>query len=598
MLSLTFLLLLSASPQAIEVDPGIRELEVCPIETIAFPTETDGWVADSCGHIFNSNDRGTSWTENLKLERTMAPTAPGTGGGRPFVTRFIWFDRENAVALPYIDQRQRPRAYRTRDGGASWSEIAFPGTAWFYATERVDEVAYACGSSGKIFSTTDSGVTWAERATPFAGATDAADSRCMALSFWDAQHGFAAGSDGTLWRTDNGAKSWEPVSTPLNVNSQPFSGFVLQDAAFLSGNVGWVLAAGSKVFRTQDGGKHWEMATLPSTSPRPWSPGPRRHPIVVLNHPTGIETAIPALDNTVVPWGARGVVTGKGRSSLAFYEEGKRVRSGPLTSPGTGEHVILDGTGELSSGLLWGWSGTALFVTRDDGARWLHRGDLPARPRRIVFLNDERVLARAQESGVLFRSTNGGRTWTESFDAVDALDYGKAAGEATEVTSADSPRCALESQSSSVVLRFGVQGCFGGESSRLKVELEPDAARISRLEGDADPAPVGPVAKVVPREVALKLMSDIVDAALRPEKAAGCTSTNHVRASLDWSCAGQSRHASFETNDCMGNPLVGLVGAATESGRPDSDAYARAIGLYEVGSRATKLLRQTSAAAQ
>ena len=66
--------------------------------------------------------------------------------------------------------------------------------------------------------------------------------------FRDDKRGWIVGTQGTILRTTNGGKDWDPVE---------FEGESLLQSYFVSENDGWIVGRYGTVLRTSDGGEHW-----------------------------------------------------------------------------------------------------------------------------------------------------------------------------------------------------------------------------------------------------------------------------------------------------------------------------------------------------
>ncbi len=147
----------------------------------------------------------------------------------------------------------------TSDGGQSWTKAA--GELYCrHGLEIVDEsVAWHCGNGGTRVST-NGGQTW-KTVTP---------SQCPFLNFLDAETGWAA-SPSRLQNTTDGGMSWDDV--PLPLDAQKIAGLDLRTA-----NDGYLLSTDGNLYVTADGGRSWEgrslglrtgekLMTAPSTGP-------------------------------------------------------------------------------------------------------------------------------------------------------------------------------------------------------------------------------------------------------------------------------------------------------------------------------------------
>jgi photosystem II stability/assembly factor-like uncharacterized protein len=169
---------------------------------------------------------------------------------------------------------------RTVDGGATWYNATPPDlTGLGYSTSLyvldVNHVWMVVPNAdyftGKLYRTSDAGLTWTTFDVPFGGGRlqflDANTGRILA------DLGAAAGSQAVeLFQTSDGGATWLSVfndhpTRPDASNSLPFSG-IKNGMTFLDLNTGWVtgtIPVGGEVylFITHDGGIDWAMQNIP-----------------------------------------------------------------------------------------------------------------------------------------------------------------------------------------------------------------------------------------------------------------------------------------------------------------------------------------------
>ena len=191
-------------------------------------------VASGAG-VLRTTDGGATWTR-----------VPGATGA-PF---FINFDEGWAVS--------GDSAKHTSNGGVSYTTQTVPPGTWANDEHFVDaQHGWAVGAESNIIATTDGGATWA---TQRGGQGSAIANRypLNAVDFADASWGVAVGNCGTILSTSNGGGSWrQRLSGSCTLTS---------DIAAADANHLWAAQTDGEVLRTVDGGRHWQRVILPTAN--------------------------------------------------------------------------------------------------------------------------------------------------------------------------------------------------------------------------------------------------------------------------------------------------------------------------------------------
>jgi photosystem II stability/assembly factor-like uncharacterized protein len=116
------------------------------------------------------------------------------------------------------------------------------------ANSPAPATAYLLCEQGGLWTTTDSGVTWAPLAT---GSTE----RHRAFAWLDPKRGFAVGNAGMLLATVDGGKTWLPRESGVKEH--------LMDITFV-GESGWIVGYQGVILHTTDGGNTWTPQTAKS----------------------------------------------------------------------------------------------------------------------------------------------------------------------------------------------------------------------------------------------------------------------------------------------------------------------------------------------
>lgn len=563
---------LAAAPPLPLVDPDVKPVTSCSAALVSFRNERDGWLT-ACEQLLRTQDGGRSWSKTALLGQVI--TRPY--GNIEHLTDLIWLSADKGLAMGH----GAPAVLRTEDGGQSWKQLPLPVNQWPYDVEAVGERVWMCGSSGRILRSDDAGLTWKDLpGTPFNG-----DDRCMTLSFLDANDGWAGGADGSLWRSSDGGDTWERMSAPppppQSEGPGPGRSRGWRELMRITPLVAWAELDSGR-FRTTDGGKTWEPThRLGELKP---------HPVVVrqgarlpwVAHSTGGSqdpSALEPLMNKWAPWGEQGVVS----PDLAFFQAGVQVRNSPPLSAGGSSRVQLQGL-ESARGGSWGWAGPRTFRSYD-GETWFAAGSVPAPVTRIAALDSGVVLARTA-SGDLFRSGGDGGDWTKTESPLDARDFALSVGEPAPKRL--SPECVLSARPATLTVHFGMNGCFGGSESQLKLELQERGASAKvKLDGGFEKSGEK-FLHSLSRQKAEAAARALVQAALRDETETHCHSTSETFATLEWSCGEDETEVKggpvrLSSHDC--DPSGVELGNNDDSREHPPNSYSRAIGVAHEAER-------------
>jgi photosystem II stability/assembly factor-like uncharacterized protein len=147
--------------------------------------------------------------------------------------------------------------YTTRDGGANWERQRVPTSHLLLGGSFLNaEQGWLVGAGATLLQTNDGGETWHTGAlvglAPASGNTaEAARVRFIATSFVDKRKGWAVGTEGRVFATRDGGRTW--VAQASNVASDLF------DVKFLDEFEGWAVGAQGTLIHTVDGGAHWTV---------------------------------------------------------------------------------------------------------------------------------------------------------------------------------------------------------------------------------------------------------------------------------------------------------------------------------------------------
>jgi photosystem II stability/assembly factor-like uncharacterized protein len=254
---------------------------------IRFTSKEEGWVTGSAGTILHTTDGGTSWTAELGGD----PHAQGGeikyafmknskhGWAQEWNTLFRTTDGDSWQQVTgdirgdvfFVSDLKGFRTYGrrifvTQDGGVRWKEI-------FHCQAKMEEqglthesecdtwvlsfptptVGYAMGDKRITAKTEDGGETW----KVLVGPEEEGDQRVYNAFFLDANTGYQVRGN-ALYRTTDGAQSWQPVIAKLSPG--------YPKVKFADREVGWSVLGDTWAY-TVDGGKRWTTRQIRFPAP-------------------------------------------------------------------------------------------------------------------------------------------------------------------------------------------------------------------------------------------------------------------------------------------------------------------------------------------
>jgi photosystem II stability/assembly factor-like uncharacterized protein len=194
------------------------------VYNVHFRDAQSGWLVGQDGIFMRTVDGGATWTQSASFPRN-------------------WYDDPPVRNLQFVDAQRGFAAgdhvYRTTDGGETWQDMGYHGTAARMVFVSA-QVGFIVGNSG-LRRTVDGGQSFETVAT----ASD--------VAFIDENNGVYVGSSG-VFGTSDGGETWAPVSTKA-----------LGLVEYLDANVligvknGTVLPGDHAIYRSDDGGATWKF---------------------------------------------------------------------------------------------------------------------------------------------------------------------------------------------------------------------------------------------------------------------------------------------------------------------------------------------------
>jgi photosystem II stability/assembly factor-like uncharacterized protein len=237
------------------------------VEDVFWLDEGHGWMASYWGYVWSTDDSGVTWTANLcganlfQVEFTSADVGYAAGkGGAAFRTEdggASWSEIDTGDyngslwgidfydSLHGIIVGEEATYFITGDGGLTWDRRTIPGApglngAFYYDGAAIWVAAY----DGKLYRSSDGGTTWEERSNGITH-TD----RLRNVWFHDPDNGVVCGHGGALYYTEDGGANWQPAA------GGPFP--YLVGMYFVNDDTGWVTGTGGSIYRTDNGGRTW-----------------------------------------------------------------------------------------------------------------------------------------------------------------------------------------------------------------------------------------------------------------------------------------------------------------------------------------------------
>jgi len=249
-------------------------------------------------------------------------------------------------------------------------------------------------------------------------AIPAVDLKCV--TFVDASTGFAAGANGTIIKTTDGGENWVPLNT--GTTTADFRGL-----AFWSTTTGIAVTYNRAIYKTTNGGTSWTLANADMTEYAVGTP------------PIGVSgmTSVPGSSDAAMLFGGTTINDGLHLSEQAWRTQtygGVYFGTYPWLEPKA--HLFDDGLGNTYSvgdgeilaidftDATHAWAvGDDLYPAEDTstvhastngGFNWTRQAfPVALRLTGVSFANNS-IGVTVSNEGRIFRTANGGTTWTEA----------------------------------------------------------------------------------------------------------------------------------------------------------------------------------------
>lgn len=389
------------------------------LQAVFFVTPDIGFISGDDSALLKTADGGVTWTQAPETNR---PPWPGLGDS---IWDMQFLDANNGYAMG-----NPLRSYKTTNGGQTWQVITVP-----IGPLGMDFVSVSTGivfDRRSAYRTTNGGSTWTE------SIADSLDHFIMDMDFFNANVGLAVGEISEVigvYRSTNFGQSWTKISNQD-----------LDRVLYLTQN-NLVATKNAAFYRSTDGGVTW--------TPEGGAFNPNSQTdIEAITKVSDTSAAAVAFDHSIwmtfdsgdtwqkvkEPTGVWGfeldihfvtpqVGYSAGRAGLVF-----KTTDGGMTwtqiNNGGARHIEDIQMQPSGRGLAVGFDGLVLRTTdygnkwtamqmRGEGEFW-HIGNLHT----VEFITDNTVVVGG-ESGRVFRSEDGGVTWTQQLELggnADVLD--------------------------------------------------------------------------------------------------------------------------------------------------------------------------------
>jgi photosystem II stability/assembly factor-like uncharacterized protein len=400
------------------------------ITDISFASGT-GWFTRQDGRIFKTTD-GTNWSQSTALgtykyaieaidaNRAIAVGSYGqilrtSNGG----TNWSWGSSGTAITLRDVSYLGSGVAWaagehgtilRSTNHGADWSvrPSAVEGTS-LQGLEAIDDDTLVMASPGSVYArSTDAASTWSPATTPAIGGNWAS------VGAADAAHLWRVGTAGRIEATTDGS-TWNPQSSGTTQ--------ALRAVEVVSRSIVIAVGSGGTIRRTTDGGATWSTVPSGTTSAlrdvtstadgRVWVVGDGG--TVLRSNDNGasfttVTSGTTVMATAVTAFSSADVIVGLADGQLRRTTDQGASWTVIGTAPSDVAVTSLDA--DPGGTRIVGSFGTSTMTSANSGSTWSSGVIGTSLFVHDVSLADGSTAFAATQLSRLYRSTNGGATWT------------------------------------------------------------------------------------------------------------------------------------------------------------------------------------------
>ncbi len=235
---------------------------------------------------------------------------------------------------------------RTNDGGYNWSYDTIIPNGSFYRMQVLGESLFLLNDSSQLMKSINEGVDWELFDIPYI------TSYYYDMQFVNNNIGYLCGSDGILFKTNNGGYTWTDKTLDSN--------YTLNSMFFINENIGWMIDEQARVVvRTINGGDDWATTFIGDF----FNYQPRS--IFFVNEDLGYATSTEGILFKTFDGGEN-------------WEEFSFIRGNTSTDM----YFVNETEG-------WYRAGNSIYHTYDGGVSWISHQGFSTSLRNMFFLNDE-----------------------------------------------------------------------------------------------------------------------------------------------------------------------------------------------------------------
>ncbi len=222
------------------------------LKSVNFRSQSKGCAVGAYGKVLNTTDGGNTWNA-FTLSGPMSQRHYNCIYYSDTLTGYIAGGIENFNPVSTL--------LKTTDGGNSWNMVLDTAGSWLTSVHfPTSHTGYAVGTNGVLYKSQDAGSTWSKKSIPGPAGTR----NFNAVFFVSNTTGIIVGGNPendsiqTILKTTDGGDSWQVLSDTI--------GPILNSVYFLNVLEGYAVGAKGTVLHTLDGGSSWQKLSIPENS--------------------------------------------------------------------------------------------------------------------------------------------------------------------------------------------------------------------------------------------------------------------------------------------------------------------------------------------